>query len=145
MSKLSRAVLMVIAALAVAGLGVSSLALHHHYGTSQTNYCDFGQNFNCDIVNRSVYSTVFGIPVALIGILGYAALLALATVYRHNPGMPTMLMAGATLGLGFAIYLTYIEAFVLGTWCILCLSSAGIILLITALSSVVMAQSMRGA
>jgi uncharacterized membrane protein len=145
MSKSTRVILMLIAVLTVAGLAVSSLALYHHYGTSQTNYCDFGQEFNCDIVNRSVYSTVFGIPVALIGILGYAALFVLATVYREKAKTPMMLMIGATLGLGFAIYLTYIEAFVLATWCIVCLSSAGIILLITVLSSVVVAQAMRKA
>lgn len=145
MSRSARFILSLIAVLALAGIGVSSLALYHHYGTSQTNYCDFGQNFNCDIVNRSVYSTVFGIPVALIGILGYAFLLMLTTLYRAKAQMPTMLIIGATVGLGFAIYLTYIEAFVLGTWCIVCLSSAGIILLITILSSVVMAQSLRRA
>jgi uncharacterized membrane protein len=144
-SKFLRTILAAIAVLAVAGVGVSSLALYHHYGTSQTNFCDIGQNFNCDIVNRSVYSTLFGIPVALIGILGYAFLFALSTLCRNKAEMPLLLIMGATLGLGFAIYLTYIEAFVLGTWCIVCLSSAGIILLITVLSSVVMAQSMRRA
>ena len=143
MSRSARFILSLIAVLALAGIGVSSLALYHHYGTSQTNYCDFGQNFNCDIVNRSVYSTVFGIPVALIGILGYAFLLTLSTLYRERTEMPMMLIIAATLGLGYAIYLTYIEAFVLGTWCIVCLSSAGIILLITILSSVVMAQTLR--
>lgn len=145
MSRSARVILNVIAALAVAGIGVSTLALYHHYGTSQTNYCDFGQNFNCDIVNRSVYSTVFGIPVALIGILGYAFLLALSTIYRKKSETPMMLIIAATAGLGFAIYLTYIEAFVLGTWCVVCLSSAGIILLITILSSVIMAQLLRRA
>ena len=58
------------------------MSLYHHYGTSATSYCDIGENFNCDIVNRSTYSTVAGVPVALIGIAGYLAVLALATVYR---------------------------------------------------------------
>ena len=55
----------------LAGAIVSSVSLYHHYGTSQTTYCDFGESFNCDIVNRSTYSTIFGVPVALIGIAGY--------------------------------------------------------------------------
>ena len=37
---------------------------------------------NCDLANRGTYSNVFGIPVALIGIMGYVALLALAKLYR---------------------------------------------------------------
>ena len=132
-----------IAILAVAGAIVSSVSLYHHYGKDKTTYCDFGENFNCDIVNRSPYSKIMGIPVALIGILGYLSLLALATFYREKAETPGMLLLAATLGLGLAIYLTYIEAYVLATWCILCLSSFTVIVLITVLSSVLFAQSLR--
>jgi uncharacterized membrane protein len=133
-----------IAVLAIVGTVVSSVSLYHHYGKDKTTYCDFGENFNCDIVNRSPYSKVFGIPVALIGIVGYLSLLALATFYREKAETPGMLLFAAVLGLGFAFYLTYIEAFVLGTWCILCLSSLTAILVITVLSSVLFARSLRG-
>ena len=133
-----------IAVLAIMGTVVSSVSLYHHYGKDKTTYCDFGENFNCDMVNRSPYSKVFGIPVALVGIVGYLSLLALATFYREKAETPGMLLVGATLGLGFAFYLTYIEAFVLGTWCVLCLSSLAAILLITVLSSVLFARSLRG-
>ena len=68
-----------VAVLAVCGIAVSSVSLQHHYATSKTAYCDIGETFNCDIVNRSEYSSIFGIPVALIGMLGYAALLTLTT------------------------------------------------------------------
>ena len=141
----ARRIFMMIAILAAAGASVSSVALYHHYGKDPSTYCDFGENFNCDIVNRSSYSTLLGIPVALIGILGYLSLLALATFYREKAETPGMLLFAATLGLGFAIYLTYIEAFVLGTWCILCLSSLTAIVLITVFSSVLFARSLRGA
>jgi len=138
-----RRVFIAIAVLALAGIAVSSVSLHHHYGTSQTNYCDFGESFNCDIVNRSIYSTVLGVPDALIGILGYTGLLALATVYRSKAETPAMLLTASVAGLSFALYLTYIEAFVLATWCILCLSSLTLIVLITGLSSFLAASAMR--
>jgi vitamin-K-epoxide reductase (warfarin-sensitive) len=130
-----------IAICAAAGIAVSSISLHHHYGSSKTSYCDFGENFNCDIVNRSTYSTVFGIPDALIGIVGYAGLLALATLYRTQTQTPILLLVASFAGLSFALYLTYIEAFVLATWCILCLSSLAMIFLIAALSSFLVASS----
>jgi vitamin-K-epoxide reductase (warfarin-sensitive) len=117
----------VIAILAVCGIVVSSVSLQHHYATSKTEYCDIGESFNCDIVNRSVYSSVFGIPVALIGMLGYAALAGLATVYRTQRNTPALLFGGAVAGLAFALYLTYIEGRVLGVWCILCLTSLTLI------------------
>jgi uncharacterized membrane protein len=145
MTTANRRVFAAIAVLALAGIVVSSVSLHHHYGTSQTNYCDFGASFNCDIVNRSIYSTILGVPDALIGILGYAGLLALATVYRAKAEAPSMLLIASVAGLSFALYLTYIEAFVLATWCILCLSSLSLIVLITALSSFLVASAMRGA
>ncbi len=143
MSKAARRVFLAIAVLAVAGIAVSSVSLYHHYGASNTSYCDFGENFNCDIVNRSTYSTVLGIPDALIGILGYAALLAFATVYRTRAETPAILVTGSTAGLGFALYLTYIEKYVLATWCILCLSSLSVIFLITVLSSWLAARALR--
>ena len=143
MNSAVRRVFQLIAVLALAGVVVSSVSLHHHYGTSQTNYCDFGASFNCDIVNRSVYSTAFGMPDALIGILGYGLLFALATFYRTKAETPFMLLVASTVGLGLALYLTYIEKFVLATWCILCLSSLTLIVLITALSSFLVAGALR--
>jgi uncharacterized membrane protein len=134
MTTKARWMLLSIALLAGAGIAVSSVSLHHHYGTDKSTYCDFGDSFNCDIVNRSTYSVAAGIPVALIGILGYLALLGLATVYRTKAETPVMLLIGSLAGLGFALYLTYIEKFVLATWCILCLSSLAMIAVITALS-----------
>lgn len=126
-----------IAVLAVCGIAVSSVSLQHHFATSKTAYCDVGEAFNCDIVNRSTYSTFLGVPVALIGMLGYGALAGLATVYRARGDTPAMLFGSAAVGLAFALYLTYVEARILGVWCILCLSSLVLIATITVLSGVV--------
>lgn len=135
MTSLARRILLLISVLALGGVAVSSVSLYHHYGTSQTSYCDFGESFNCDIVNRSTYSTISGIPVALIGIVGYLGLLLLATFYRNKAETPTRLALASLAGLSFALYLTYIEAFVLAAWCVLCLSSLAIIFCISLLSS----------
>jgi uncharacterized membrane protein len=117
--------------------------LQHHYATSKTAYCDIGESFNCDIVNRSEYSSIAGVPVALIGILGYGALAVLATVYRRRRQTPAMLFAAAGAGLVFACYLTYIEARVLGVYCILCLSSLALITTATMLAAVIWWRSSR--
>ena len=126
-----------VAILAVGGIAVSSVSLQHHYASSKTAYCDIGEAFNCDIVNRSAYSSIFGIPVALIGMLGYAALAGLATVYRQRQETPAMLFGASAAGLAFALYLTYIEGRVLGVWCILCLSSLALIATTTILAAVI--------
>ena len=143
MSSRGGRVLWAIALLALAGAAVSSVSLYHHYDTSPSSFCDFGANFNCDMVNRSIYSVVFGIPVALVGILGYGVLMALATLYRAKAEVSLMLLVASLAGLGFALYLTYVEAFVLAVWCILCLSSLALISAITVLSSVLVSQRMH--
>jgi uncharacterized membrane protein len=136
MTRFARRILRLIAMLAAGGALVSSVSLYHHYGTSQTSYCSFGESFNCDIVNRSTYSVISGVPVALIGIIGYLGLLILATFYRSRAETPAMLAIASLTGLGFALYLTYVEGFVLAAWCVLCLSSLALVSCISVLSLV---------
>jgi len=133
-AKANRVWFVAIAILALGGMAVSAVSLERHYAKSASAFCDFGERFNCDIVNRSEYSSLMGIPVAAIGIVGYGLLFALATVYRGRSETPLRLLVAAFAGLAFALYLTYIEGHVLETWCILCLSSLALITMITVLA-----------
>ena len=132
-----------IAILSLAGIIVSTVSLQRHYAKSATAYCDFSQQFNCDIVNRSEYSTVLGIPVAAIGVAGYGALCLLATFWKSREETPNRLLGAALAGLAFALYLTYVEAYELMTWCILCLASLAMISLISLLAIAVKLRSAR--
>jgi uncharacterized membrane protein len=140
-TNVNRGLFFAIAVLATLGIVLSAVSLQRHYAKSASGFCDIGEKFDCDIVNRSEYSSVMGVPVAGIGIAGYGVLLALATLYRARAETPTRLLAAAVSGLGFALYLTYIEGYVLGTWCILCLSSLGMIAGIAVLAGVVKARA----
>jgi vitamin-K-epoxide reductase (warfarin-sensitive) len=132
-----------VALLSLAGMIVSAVSLQRHYAKSATAFCDFSQQFSCDIVNRSEYSTIQGIPVAGIGVAGYAALFVLATFWRSRAETPNRLLAAAIAGLAFALYLTYIEAYELMTWCILCLVSLALISLISLLAIVVKVRTAK--
>ena len=94
-------------------------------------------------MNRSEYSTLLGIPVAVIGVAGYATLFVLSTFFRSREQTRDWLLGAAIAGLGFALYLTYIEAYVLTTWCILCLISLALIALISVLAGVLKVRSSR--
>ena len=135
-----------IAALAAIGIVISSISLQHHYSTAKSSFCDFSATVNCDIVNRSIYSQVFGVPVALIGAMGYSLLLILAVSQKRAASewilsRARILLAVASMGLAFALYLTYVEGFILGVWCVLCLSSLFIILAVTSLSGWLVSKS----
>jgi len=133
----SRVLFLIVAILSLAGAIVSGVSLQRHYANSATTFCDFNQQFNCDIVNRSEWSTVAGIPVAAIGVAGYAVLFLFATLWRSRAETPARLLIAAVIGFAFALYLTYIEAYQLMTWCILCLTSQALIFLISVTALVI--------
>jgi len=142
-STANRLIFVVIAILSLAGVIISAISLQRHYAKSATDFCDISQKFSCDIVNRSEYSTLLDIPVAAIGVGGYAVLLLLATFWKSQPTTPNRLLAAASIGLAFALYLTYIEAYTLMTWCILCLASQLLIFLIAVLAIIVKLRSAK--
>jgi len=114
-----------IAFLALAGVVVSILAFRIHY-SNDVQPCDINARWDCGIVNHSRYSTIGHVPVAAIGIAGYLALGALALMRRRSLTLLTSL-----LGLGYALYLTNIEAHKLEVWCLYCVASQLLIALIT--------------
>jgi len=111
--------------LALAGVVVASLALQVHYST-ETEPCSINEKWDCGIVNHSPFAVVGPVPVAAIGIAGYALLGVLAFLGRRR-----MLLGVAIPALAYALYLTHIEKDVLMVYCLYCVGSLGIITLIT--------------
>jgi vitamin-K-epoxide reductase (warfarin-sensitive) len=114
-----------VALLALVGVVVASLALHVHYST-ETEPCSINEKWDCGIVNHSPYAVIGPVPVAAIGIAGYAAMLVLALARRKK-----LVLASALVALAFSLYLTHIEKDVLLVWCVYCVTSLGIVSLIT--------------
>ena len=131
-----RITFVLISTLSLAGVIVSAVSLQRHFAKSDTAFCDFNKKFSCDVVNRSEQSSIIGIPVAGIGVAGYALLFLLSTFWKARADTPNRLLGAAIAGLAFALYLTYVEAYVLETWCILCLGSLAIIFSISVLTIV---------
>ena len=117
-----------LAILAIAGIVVSVLALRVHSST-ETAPCSINEKWDCGIVNHSPYAEIRGIPVAAIGIAGYLLIGILAVLRRRG-----LLLTAALIGMAFALYLTNIEARVLGVWCLYCVISQGIIAVIALLA-----------
>jgi len=89
----------------------------------------------CDVVNNSIYAKIYGVPIAFIGLAGYLVLfgLALAALQAPGSGKRRLLAIGfvfALGGVGFSVYLTYLEIYVIEAVCSWCVASAIIITLL---------------
>jgi uncharacterized membrane protein len=123
--------------LALCGTAVSGLALRVHY-SQDTQPCDINERWDCGIVNHSRFAVVHGVPVALIGMVGYGALAGLGFTRRAG-----ILLLGSAAGFVYALSLTRIEAQVIHVWCLYCVMSQGVVTLLLLLSAVLFVLQMR--
>lgn len=116
-----------LSALAFLGLGSSAYLLYEHYVAPIV--C-IGQG--CRVVDESIYSEIFGVPISVLGLMVYLAILglSLARLRARNPidGYLALAIYGLALsGTTFSAYLTYLEAAVIHAFCTWCVISAVII------------------
>lgn len=125
--------------IALLGIGVTTFLTILHYGRI-TVPCTANGN-PCEVVQTSIYSHILGIPVALLGLIGYVAISA--SLLAPDRDVTRLATLGMTLfGVAFSGYLTYREAFTLHEYCEWCLSSAG---LVTILFILAVIRYVRGA
>lgn len=130
--------------LIVAGIGIASYLTYVKLFGIKPYCAGVG---NCEAVQTSPYAELFGVPVAIWGLLSYLALLALYLVKRsdwrglgHVARQATFL---ATLvGVLYSAYLTYLELFVIEAICPWCVASA---IVMTALFVLAIADVFGGA
>ena len=113
----------VMIVLAVVGLGVAGYLTFIHYAGINPA-CTAGQS--CVKVQTSVWSEVAGVPVALLGLIGYIGILgSLLAPDREETRLLTLALT--LIGFGFSAYLTYRELFSIHAICEWCASSAVIL------------------
>jgi uncharacterized membrane protein len=116
--------------LALIGLGVASYLTYVHYAGIKPA-CTAGES--CTKVQTSKYSELAGVPVALMGLIGYV--LILATLLAPQGETTRFATMAITLGgFGFSAYLTYRELFSIHAICEWCVSSAIILTILMCLS-----------
>ena len=123
-----------IGLLCLIGLGVAGYLTYVHYA-GIAPVCTTG---GCERVQSSDYAEIAGIPVALLGLIGYIGIGA-SLALRGDLGRTTT-AALAVIGFGFSVYLTYLELFVIDAICQWCVASAG---LMTLLAGTAVARMLR--
>ena len=113
----------IIFILSLLGLLVAAY-LFYEYNITGPIFCPTGQG--CDIVRASTYYSFLGISTPLLGIFFYLVMAILSVIHSHD--LPKRLarkmqvLVGVS-GVAFGIYLTYLEAFVIGAFCFWCVLS----------------------
>jgi len=116
-------------AISVIGVAVAGYLTYVHYaGISPV--CEIAHG--CEKVQTSEWSKIAGVPVALLGLLGYVGILVALLV----PGETAITAAAgmAVVGAGFSAYLTYREVFTIEAICIWCVASALLMLALAVLT-----------
>jgi uncharacterized membrane protein len=120
----------VLIAMTLAGLGIAGYLTYVHYAGIKP-ICSAGGS--CEKVQTSVYSELLGVPVALMGLLTYIALLGLLLA-PDSEQTRFAAMALTFVGFAFSAYLTYRELYSIHAICEWCASSAVILTAMTPLS-----------
>src|SRR5271167_2058084 len=116
--------------LTLAGLGVASYLTYVHYAGINP-VCTAGGS--CLKVQTSVYSKLAGVPVALMGLIGYVVIMA-SLLAPENETTRFATVVFTVLGFGFSAYLTYRELFSIHAICEWCASSAVILTVLMCLA-----------
>jgi uncharacterized membrane protein len=117
-----------VAALALVGVAIAGYLTYVHYaGVSIT--CSTG---GCETVQHSRYAEIFGVPVALLGLLAFVGILASAIHGGIEGRAATISIALA--GVAFAAYLLVVQLAVIGAVCDWCVASDAVTTLIAALA-----------
>ena len=126
----ARSLRILLIALTLVGLGVASYLTYVHYSGIKVA-CTAGES--CTKVQTSQYSKLAGVPVALIGLIGYVGiLLSLLAPEREETRFATVSLT--VIGFGFSAYLTGRELWSIHAICEWCVSSAIIMTLLMCLS-----------
>ncbi|MGB9376348.1 MAG: vitamin K epoxide reductase family protein [Mycobacteriales bacterium] len=109
--------------LSLLGLAVSAYLTIEHYSAGNTLACPATATINCAKVTTSAYSTLFGIPVAVLGLAFFVAmsLMCVPQAWRSGSAVATRgRLAAVGIGVLFVVYLVWAELFRIDAICLWC-------------------------
>jgi uncharacterized membrane protein len=113
----------------VIGLGIASYLTIVHY-TGGAPVCAIAHG--CETVQKSDYSKLAGVPVALLGLIGYIGILG--ALIRDDENSRSVAAFLSLIGFGFSAWLTYTELALINAICIWCVGSAICMTILAALN-----------
>jgi uncharacterized membrane protein len=103
--------------LSILGILLASYLFYNFLTKPLIESCYFNSHINCDAVTKGSLSTLFGIPVSLVGLIGYIVIL-LCSIFKKQ----LLVLGMVTFGMVFCLFITYQEVFRLKVICPVCLT-----------------------
>lgn len=103
--------------LSILGILLASYLFYNFLTKPLIESCYFNSHINCDAVTKGSLSTLFGIPVSLVGLIGYIVIL-LCSIFKQK----LLVLGMTTFGMIFCLFITYQEVFRLKVICPVCLA-----------------------
>ena len=105
----------VVIALSLFGIVLASYLFYNYLAPSPLTLCDVNSTVNCDAVTKGPLAEFAGIPVSLVGLVGYALILVSGILKNKK-----LLLFMSSFGMLFCLRLTYLEIFSLKVFCPVC-------------------------
>jgi len=116
-------------------LAIIGIAVSAYLGSVETSGVEAvcGPVGDCNAVQQSEFARLVGIPIGVLGVVGYSMILGGWLVARLLEGRTAQVLKagvsiGAFAGAAFSAYLTFLEPFVIGATCMWCIASALVML-----------------
>ena len=103
--------------LSVLGIVLATYLFYNFLTKPLFESCYVNSHINCDAVTKGSLSTLFGIPVSLVGLTGYIVIL-LSSIFKKK----LLVLGMSAFGMAFCLFLTYQEIFILKVICPVCLT-----------------------
>lgn len=107
----------VILILSIIGIGLATYLFYNYLTKPVTTFCYINNKVNCDAVTKGEISTLFGVPVSLVGLIGYIVILVSSFLKNKK-----LVLGMASFGMVFCLYITFQEIFILKVICPVCLA-----------------------
>ena len=115
--------------LALIGIVLATYLLYNFYAVVPSTICNISSGINCNAITKGTLSTLFGIPVALVGLIGYAVILFSSLTKKKK-----LAMGMTAFGMLFCLRLTILELFFIKVICPVCIACQIIMLIVFLLS-----------
>jgi len=115
----------ILIGLSILGILLATYLFYNFLTKPLFESCYLNSHINCDAVTKGTLSTLFGIPVSLIGLTGYVVIL-LSSIFKKK----LLVLGMSTFGMIFCLAITYQEIFKLKVICPVCLTCQLVMLII---------------